>query len=82
MIVKGVVRTEKAVNMASFRKTMAFIVVNTAKKPEIKTAIEKLLGKKIVHVRTQINYKGKKIAYVTFAKDVDVEELAASLNLV
>ena len=30
MIVKGVVRTEKAVNMASFRKTMAFIVVNTA----------------------------------------------------
>ncbi|MCX6774258.1 MAG: 50S ribosomal protein L23 [Candidatus Micrarchaeota archaeon] len=82
MIVKGVVRTEKAVNMASFRKTMAFVVVNTAKKPEIKTAIEKLLGKKIVNVRTQINYKGKKIAYVTFAKDVDVEELAASLNLV
>jgi ribosomal protein L23 len=82
MIIKGVVRTEKAVNMASFRKTMAFVVINTANKPEIKKEVEKMLGKKVAHIRTQINHKGKKIAYVTFAKDVDVEELAASLNLV
>jgi len=82
MIIKGVVRTEKAVNMASFRKTLAFIVVNTATKADIKKEVGKMLGKKIESVRTQINYRGKKVAYVTFAKDVDVEELAASLNLV
>lgn len=82
MIIKGVVKTEKAVNLASFRKTIPFIVDNKSKKPEIKSEIEKMLGKKIKRVRTHVNFKGKKIAYVTFADNVDVDELAASLNLV
>jgi ribosomal protein L23 len=82
MIIKGVVKTEKAVNLASFRKTVPFVVDNRSNKPEIKAAIEKMLGKKIKAVRTHINFRGKKIAYVTFADNVDVDELAASLNLV
>ncbi len=82
MIVHGVVKTEKAVNLASFRKTIPFIVDNRSNKPEIKSEIEKMLGKKVKAIRTHINFKGKKIAYVTFADNVDVDELAASLNLV
>jgi ribosomal protein L23 len=82
MIIKGVVKTEKAVNMASFKKTVPFVVDNRSNKPEIKAAIEKMLGKRVKAVRTHINFKGKKIAYVTFADNVDVDELAASLNLV
>jgi ribosomal protein L23 len=82
MIVRGVVKTEKAVSMAGFKKTIPFVVDNRASKPEIKAEIEKSYGKKIKVVRTHINFKGKKIAYVTFADNVDVDELAASLNLV
>jgi len=41
MIVKGVVKTEKAVNLASFRKTISFIVDSRSNKTEIKSEIEK-----------------------------------------
>ena len=80
-VIEGVVRSEKAVYQASENKTIMFIVNIKATKPQIKEAIEKLFNKKVKKIRTQINFKGKKIVYVKFADDVDVEELASTLGV-
>jgi large subunit ribosomal protein L23 len=80
-MIKGVLRTEKALKLATREHTIPFIVDLRASKPEIKEEIERLYGVKVETVRTLIR-DGKKIAFVKFAPEVNVEELASSLNLV
>ena len=81
MIIKDVLRTEKAVQQASMNKTIVFVVDMKATKPEIKREIENLFNVKVKKIRTHINFKGQKLAYVRFADEVNVEELASNLNV-
>ncbi len=81
MIIQGVVRTEKALKLATKERTIPFVVDIRATKPEIKAEIEKLLGAKVERVRTHVA-NSKKVAYVKFTKDVNVDEIATSLNIV
>lgn len=79
-IILDVLRTEKAVSLTEFQHTIPFIVLLDAKKSEIKNAIEEMFKVKVEKVRTHIK-KGQKIAYVRFADEVNVEELATQLKL-
>ncbi len=80
-VIKDVVRTEKAVQQATVNRTIMFVVDMKATKPEIKEEVERVFKAKVKKVRTQINFKGQKIAYVKFAEDVNVEDIASSLNM-
>ena len=76
----GVVRTEKALKLATAQNTIPFIVDLKATKQEIKQEIERVFNAKVEKIRTHV-VRGRKVAYVKFAKDVNVEELATNLNL-
>ncbi len=80
-MIASVLRTEKALKLVTKEHTIPFIVDLRASKPEIKEEVERLYGVKVDSVRT-LTRSGKKIAYVKFAPEVNVEELASSLNLV
>ncbi|GEM_PF-1203346 len=79
-IILDVLRTEKSVSLTEFQHTIPFIVSLNAKKQEIKNAIEDMFKVKVESVRTHIK-KGSKIAYVKFAPEVNIEELATQLKL-
>ncbi len=81
-IILGVLRTEKGVRIASFERTIPFIVDMRATKKEIVEAVENLFKAKVEKVRTHINRKGKKVAFVKFTPETDVESIASSLKLV
>ena len=57
-----------------------FVVSKNATKPEIKKAIEELLGAKITKINTKITNRGK-IAIVRFAKDYSAEELGSRIGV-
>ncbi|MEM2948356.1 MAG: 50S ribosomal protein L23 [Candidatus Anstonellales archaeon] len=79
-IILDVLRTEKSVSLTEFQHTIPFVVSLSANKNEIKNAIEEMFKVKVEKVRTHIR-KGKKIAYVQFAPEVNMEELATQLKL-
>ena len=79
-VLHGVVRTEKALKLATKERVLPFVVDLRATKNDVKEAVEKLLGAKVERVNTHF-VRGRKVAYVKFAKDVNVEELASSLNV-
>ncbi len=81
MIIIEPLRTEKIIKLALKEKKLAFVVDLNATKGDIKKEIERLLKAKVIKVNTQIR-NGKKIAYVKFADNVNVEELATQLNIV
>ena len=76
-----VLRTEKAVKLVTAQRVIPFIVDIRANKTEIREAVENLFKVKVEKVRTHIDRKGRKIAYVKFAPEVDVESIATSLKL-
>ncbi len=58
-IIETIALTEKATLLSEKHNQYVFRVVPRANKVQIKTAIEKLFGKKVVRVNT-CNYAGKK----------------------
>ena len=81
-IIMGVLRTEKGVKLASFERTIPFIVDMRATKKEIREAVENMFKAKVEKIRTHINRKGKKVAFVKFSPETDVESIASSLKMV
>lgn len=57
-VIKGIRLTEKSTISAERSNTYVFKVASAASKPEIKAAITKLLGKKVLKINT-INFSGK-----------------------
>ncbi len=81
-IIIDVLRTEKGVKLVNFERTIPFVVDLRATKRDIKEAVENIFRAKVEKVRTLINRKGKKIAYVKFSPETDVEAIASSLKIV
>jgi large subunit ribosomal protein L23 len=71
--------TEKTMNLLAENK-LDFIVIRTARKPEIKKAVEALLEARVVQVRTYIDNTGKH-AIVKFAPEHNVEDLATRIGV-
>ncbi|MBR9679731.1 MAG: 50S ribosomal protein L23 [Candidatus Altiarchaeota archaeon] len=79
-ILKHPVGTEKAIRLLD-QNNLVFMVDRRAKKPEIKSAIEKMFDVKIEVVRTVITTKGKKKAYIKLKPDFLAVDIATSLGL-
>ena len=76
------VMSEKSLRLMEEENTLTFIVRLDATKPQIKQAVEKLLGAKVLKVRTLITPKGEKKAYVKLSKEYNASEIASRLGIV
>lgn len=75
MIIKDVIRTEKAVRENEEQNTLVLIVERKANKAQIKAEAEKLFSVKVVDVRTMITPTGEKKAYVKLSKEFKASDI-------
>lgn len=81
-ILEGPISTEKAVREMEANNCLIFKVSKKATKHQIKWAIEKEFGVKVIGVRTQITPKGAKKAFIKLAPDVSATDITSKLGLV
>lgn len=81
-VIKFPLSTEKAVRLMEAENVLVFAVDNRAKKPQIKQAIEEMFQANVLAVRTLINRKGKKIAYVKFGAQTPAIDIATNLGMI
>jgi len=73
--------TEKVLTNMEKTNELDFIVRRDANKVEIKKAVEKLLGVKVIKVRTRIEKRGKR-ATVKLHPDYSASEAASRLGII
>jgi large subunit ribosomal protein L23 len=74
--------SEKSLRLLEEQNTLTLIVRREASKPQIREAVEKMLGVKVAKVRTLITPRGEKKAYVRLAPEYNASEVASRLGLV
>ncbi len=81
MILVTPVKTEKAIGKIEYENTLTFNVELGATKTDIAKEVEDLFKVKVASVRTQLNRKGKKIAYVKLEKEFKADDVAVKLKM-
>jgi len=81
MVIRYPLSTEKSIRLMEAENKLVFIVERTAKKREIKAAIEKTFQVKVVKVNTEITPKGTKKAYIKLAPENLAIDVATKLGL-
>ena len=79
--IKTPVSNEKAIRLMEAENKLVFLVDKKANKTDIKNAIEKLYGTKVLEVNTLIT-KGVKKAYVTLTSDVSAIDIATKVGMI
>ncbi|RLE72692.1 MAG: 50S ribosomal protein L23 [Thermoprotei archaeon] len=80
-VVIRLISTEKAHQLRLKNNVLTFVVDRRATKRDIKEAVEKLYGVKVVKVNTLITPRGEKKAYVKLAPEYDAEDIAARIGI-
>ena len=80
-VIKNPLSTEKSIRLMESENKMVFVVDRKATKEDVKKAIEEVFKAKVVGVRTYINAKGKKRAYVKFSAETPAIDIATNLGL-
>ncbi len=73
--------TEKAISLIERENTITFIVDRKANKQEIKKAFEEMFKVKVRKVRTLVDTKGRKKAYIAISKEHNAADIAAKLGM-
>lgn len=73
--------TEKSIRLMESENKLVFIVDPKSNKTEIKKEIEKEFKTKVVNVRTTIDTKGRKKAYIKFSAETPAMDVATKLGL-
>ncbi len=81
-IIQYPISTEKAVKEMELSNSLIFIVAKTATKSKVKWAVEKAFDVKVTNVRTMIDRKGRKKAYVQLHPDNPALDINTQLGLV
>jgi len=81
MIIKYPLSTEKSIRLMESENKLVFIVDKKAKKKEIKDEIEKIYNVKIMDVKTFVDTKGRKKAYIKFSDETPAIDIATQLGL-
>ena len=76
------VLTEKAISLIERENTITFIVNRRANKQEIKKAFENMFKVKVKKVRTLIDAKGRKKAYIALSKEYNATDVATKLGMI
>jgi len=80
-VIKYPLSTEKSIRLMESENKLIFVVDKSAKKKEIKEAIEKAFKVKVDTVNTFIDIKGRKKAYIKFSKETPAIDIATQLGL-
>jgi ribosomal protein uL23 len=80
-IIKHPISTEKSIRLMESENKLIFKVDRSAKKIEIKQAIEKIFKAKVEKVNTLIDTDGEKRAYVKFSPETPAIDIATNLGL-
>jgi large subunit ribosomal protein L23Ae len=81
-IVKYPLSTEKAVREMEASNSLIFVVAKSAKKEQIKKAVELAFNVKVKNVRTLVGPDSKKKAYVRLSEDTPAIDVTTQLGLV
>ena len=81
-ILKFPLSTEKAVRAIESDNTLVFAVNKAANKAQIKWAIQKEYSVKVLKVRTMIDMKGVKKAYVKLDQSTPAIDITSKLGLI
>ncbi|MFH0954921.1 MAG: 50S ribosomal protein L23 [Candidatus Micrarchaeota archaeon] len=74
--------TEKAVGMIETQNKLSFVVKDSASKIDIKTAIEKQFGAKVINVNVIRDRKGRKKAFVKLDSKSKASDIAIKLGVI
>ncbi len=80
-IIKHPSGTEKAIRIMDKENKLVFIVARSATKQDIKDALEKGYGVKVLKVNTFVTTRGDKKAYVKLADENPAIDLATKLGM-
>ncbi len=81
MALRYALATEKSIRLMESENKLAFVVDRKATKQEIKKALEESLKAKIVDVKTLVDSKGRKKAYIKFSDETPAIDIATKLGL-
>jgi large subunit ribosomal protein L23 len=73
--------TEKSIGKIETENKLVFIVNRKSNKRQIKWAAEKSLGVKIIDVKTLIDRKGRKKAWLRLSKEYSASEIATRFGI-
>ena len=73
--------TEKAIGKIETENKLVFIVDRKSSKKQIQWATEKAFNVKVVNVKTLIDNKGRKKAWVKLSKEYPATEIATRLGM-
>jgi len=73
--------TEKSIRLMESENKLVFIVDSKANKIQVREEIEKEFKVKVVNIRTMIDTKGRKKAYVKFSAETPAMDVATKLGL-
>ncbi len=73
--------TEKSINKIEIENKLVFIVRRTATKKNIKWAVERALEVKVDNIKTSIDQKGRKKAWIKLAKGFNAADIATRFGM-
>ena len=73
--------TEKTMTMMERENKLEFRVHTSAKKGQIKHAVERLFDVKVRAVNTRVDMHGEKLAVITFGEGVSAEEIGQRIGV-
>jgi ribosomal protein uL23 len=73
--------TEKALGKIEIENKLVFIVNRTSNKKQIKWAVEKALTVKVQDIKTMIDRKGRKKAWVRLTKEYSAADIATRFGM-
>jgi large subunit ribosomal protein L23 len=74
--------TEKSMNLVERNNVLVFVVSMKANKKQVKDAVEKGFGARVISVRLHITKKNQKKAYVRLAEGVLASDIATRLGMI
>jgi len=81
-IIKHPLATEKAVRLMESDNKLIFVVDKSSTKSDIKKAAQDLFKIKIISIRTMVDTKGRKKAYVKLSPETPAIDVATQMGLV
>lgn len=81
-VVKFVLMTEKSVRAVEAQNKLVFIVKRDAKRPQIKSAVEKMFASPVDGIKTVIDQSGRKKAFVHFKNAGAAGDIAIKLGII
>ncbi len=82
MVIVCPLLTEKCLRLVETQNKIVFIVDRRATKKDIREAVEKMFGVEVESVRTLIDRKGRKKAYVRLKPEHSATEVATRLGMI